>query len=180
MPAGREPGRRDRCVAHPSRPAADSCPRCGRARCAADGLAQDGRGCTLCRAQPPPPLSGGRIGGALGSTRAGLAASAVALAGAAVGYNYVQTQLFSLIVPGLVGLLCGRAAIRCARRASWRVQLVAVGCAAASALLAFRFAAVPFGPPGRWLPPMLLAAVLAWLASRPSRTSPGRKAHPDG
>jgi len=99
--------------------------------------------------------------------RAGLAAWSLALAGAGIGYNYVQAQFFSLIVPGLVGLLCASAATRFAYRATMSVRLVATAYAAASALLAFRFAAVPFGPIGRWLPPTLAGAALAWFGSRP-------------
>lgn len=101
--------------------------------------------------------------------RAGLGGWAAALAGAVVGYNYVQAEAFSLIVPGLIGLLCATAATRLAGRATPAVQLVSAGYAAMSALLSFRLARVPFGPAGRWLPPLAVAVLAALLAAAPPR-----------
>lgn len=149
-----------RCAAHPARPAHERCPRCARPRCAADRCLGDR--CAVCtqsgagqRRAPLVVLAGTVALGVLG-----------AAAGAALGQEYVGARVFSVVFPLLVGLVLAALA------AAWAgpvrpplrhaVATVAAACAGLSALLDFRFTAEPFGPAGRWLPP-LAAAVLAGL-----------------
>lgn len=112
---------------------------------------------------------------------AAAAGSLLAVTGAAIGQEYVGAQVFSVLLPALVGVAIATAAAAVAGTppAAVRHALAALcaGYAGISALLDFRFTELPFGPTGRWLPP-LVAAVLAGAAGaellvrRPA--SPGR------
>lgn len=77
-------------------------------------------------------------------------------------------HVFAVVFPALVGIVIAAAAAAWAgpMRALLRhgmAGLVGV-CAGLSALLDFRFTDEPFGPVGRWLPP-LAAAVAAAVAA---------------
>ncbi|MCU1591490.1 MAG: hypothetical protein JWP11_2746 [Frankiales bacterium] len=103
-----------RCAVHPSRPAVDACPVCGRPRCGADAAAPV-RGCLACTpldsataAVVAPPTDVERL------VRATLAAYAVALLGGPVGSEYVGATVFEYLGPFVVGVICGGAATRAA------------------------------------------------------------------
>lgn len=158
--AGRVTAVAGRCAAHPARPARDLCPRCGRARCAADRALGDR--CAVCdeaAAQGPRPALAVLA-------RAGAVGVIGAVVGAALGQEYVGAHVFSVVFPLLVGLVMAAVA------AAWAgpvwppmrhaVAAVAATCAGLSAALDFRFTSEPFGPVGRWLPPVV-AAVAAGL-----------------
>lgn len=107
---------------------------------------------------PRPPLAvlaGAGVVGVLG-----------AVAGAALGQEYVGAHVFSVVFPLLVGLVIAAVAAAWAGpvRAPVRhgVATVVAACAGLSAALDFRFTSEPFGPAGRWLPPVV-AAVAAGL-----------------
>lgn len=100
-----------RCVVHPSRPAADACPVCGRPRCGVDAAAAGG-GCLACTGAVPPASTVRSAGGSERWVRATLAAYAVALAGAVVASEYVGASAFSYLGPLVVGLVCGSAALK--------------------------------------------------------------------
>lgn len=149
-----------RCAAHPARPARDRCPRCGRPRCAADR--DRGDCCALCGETdsregwgPLPVLVGAGVAGILG-----------AVTGAALGQEYVGAHVFSVVFPMLVGLVIAALTVTWAGpmrpRLRHAVGAAAAGFAGLSALLDFRFTQEPFGPAGRWLPP-LAAAVAAGI-----------------
>lgn len=132
--SARQPGPRPRCAVHPSRPAIDDCPVCGRPRCGAD-VASVASGCLGCigegekqvaAARPPSDLE--RL------VRAALAAYAVALVGGPIGSEYVGATIFEYLGPFVVGMICGGAAIRAARtsgrgRIGQAVRAVAAGIA---------------------------------------------------
>lgn len=115
-----------------------------------------------------------------GLTGSALLASVVAVAGGAVGSEYVGSAVLSFVVPALVGAGCGFGATRGGVLGGGAVArsvtlAVAAGYAALSAALAFRFATTDFGPVGEWLPPVLagMAGALAWplLDPRPPALS---------
>lgn len=154
-----------RCAVHPSRRAADLCPVCDRPRCGADAARFQAAGCAACvhtsRPRPPAPKVERML-------RAALAALAVAYVGAWVAAQYVDTQWFGLIAPGLVGLACAWAASSAAGRPRPGVVL---GVAAVTGILATALSdrLVPGGqnlflPVSHRLPPYLAAVVgaLAW------------------
>lgn len=153
-----------RCARHQSRPAADNCPCCGRPRCAPCAAAVVG-GCPAC---------GGPAGGRARATgrevaaaviRAGAAGNALTLIGGALGLEYVGAHVFSIVWPGLVGMVCGAVGLIFLRGVGLGLvgRLIGAGYGALSALYAFHFAATPLGVPGRWVPPMLAAAAAAIL-----------------
>lgn len=92
-----------------------------------------------------------------------------AVAGAALGQEYVGARVFSIVFPALVGLVL--AALTVAGAGPLRpglrhlVAMALAGCAGLSALLDFRFTGEPFGSAGRWLPPLVAAVVAAALGS---------------
>jgi hypothetical protein len=100
---------------------------------------------------------------------------AIAEVGALVLSEYVGTAVFSWLLPGLLGAGSGELAstvsypVRRSRPApAVRAIVAAAGIAApvVASLQAFRLADVPYGPAGRWLPPVLAAvagSVLLWL-----------------
>jgi len=181
-----------RCAANPGRLALSGCTRCdpaSRAPAAAD------RSCAraLDAAAPERPRRSAGLPHrdlvTAGLTAGALLALPVVLLGGAVSSEYVGAHLYSLIVPALVGLACGWAVSRGAAAVAPRrsgptgglsaaAGLLAVGLAALSAALAFRFADTPYGGAGRWVPPVLLGAAgaLAWsrLFEAPAPEAPGR------
>ena len=103
-----------RCAVHPSRPAVDDCPVCGRPRCGAD-VAAVAVGCLGCAGEAErwtPPVR--PAGDAERLVRAALAAYAVALLGGPVGSEYVGSTVFEYLGPFVVGIICGGAATRAA------------------------------------------------------------------
>lgn len=86
-----------------------------------------------------------------------MAGTALGLLGAAIGLEYVGARVFSVLWPAMVGAVCGGAAVAVVRR-PWAPRLLAAGYGALAAAYAFRFAQTPFGPVGRWLPPLLAGA----------------------
>jgi hypothetical protein len=122
----------ERCAAHPARPAHDACPRCGRPRCDADIEAFGERGCAACdagrRLQRP-------VGLLEACVRAGLAAWPVILVGGWIATQYVYDHIFSLVVPGLVGVAACLAATTAAGRRDPTATVVVVAIAAAAAIL---------------------------------------------
>ena len=109
-----QPGTRPRCAVHPSRPAVDACPVCGRPRCGAD-VASVVSGCLGCAGQAERPASVGAPPGDLERlVRAALAAYSVALLGGPVGSEYVGSTVFEYLGPFVVGVICGGAATRAA------------------------------------------------------------------
>jgi len=169
-----------RCAVHPSRRALDECPVCARPRCGADAAAYAGRGCPACvSTEATVVVPAGR---AELHARAGLAALAMAFAGAWVAAQYVDTRWFGIVAPALIGLGCAWAASAAASGLPRRPML---GIAAAAALLATGLSdrLVPGGqnlflPPGHRLPPYVaaLVGVVAWrLLFGPVRPrAPGR------
>jgi hypothetical protein len=155
-----------RCAVHPARRAADACPVCGRPRCGADAAVYAAAGCAACAvtdaASEPPVTAAEQV------VRAGLAAVALAFAGAWVAAQYVDTQYFALIAPALVGLGCAWAASAAGRGLPMRVVLIVAGVTAVlGTALSDRL--VPGGqnlflPASHRLPPYLAAVVgaLAW------------------
>lgn len=91
-----------------------------------------------------------------------------AVVGAALGQEYVGARVFSVVFPVLVGIVLAALTVTWAGPLHPRLRHLMASVAAAgaglSALLDFRFTDEPFGPPGRWLPP-LAAAVVAGLAA---------------
>lgn len=98
-----------RCAVHSVRPAVDSCPVCGRARCADDAQKAPGGGCQICRGEPAPPPAAGGVA-VENYVRAALASTAVALLGGVVAAQYVGAAVFAYLTPFVVGVLTGAAA----------------------------------------------------------------------
>lgn len=98
---------------------------------------------------------------------AGAAGTLLAVLGGALGQEYVGARWFSVLFPALVGVVVGAAAAAVAGPVppalGHAVAVLSGGYAGISALLDFRFTDLPFGPAGRWLPP-LVAAVVAGVA----------------
>ena len=108
-------GPRPRCAVHPSRPAVDDCPVCGRPRCGAD-VASVATGWLGCRVETTSPAATVAPAGDLERlVRATLAAYAVALVGGPIGSEYVGATIFEYLGPFVVGMICGGAATRAAR-----------------------------------------------------------------
>lgn len=103
--------------------------------------------------------------------RAALAALGIGFVGAWVAAQYVDTQYFGVIVPGLVGLACAWASTAAAGGGPAGVaKRPLLGLAAVMAVLATGLSdrLVPggqnlFSPPGHRLPPYLAAVVGALL-----------------
>lgn len=138
----RQVSSRPRCAVHPSRPAIDDCPVCGRPRCGAD-VASVASGCLGCAGETdagtdrrPPPGDVERL------VRAALAAYAVALVGGPIGSEYVGATIFEYLGPFVVGMICGGAATRAAHtdgrdRIGRAVRAVAAGIALLGVGLSF-------------------------------------------
>ena len=86
----------------------------------------------------------------------------VVLIGAWIGTQYVHAHVFSIVVPGLIGVVCAAAAMSAAGRGGIAMS---IGEAAAGALLAvalsdsFDFGTGLFSPLGQAGPPYLAALV---------------------
>ena len=117
---------------------------------------------------------------------------AIAELGALVLSEYVGTSVFSWLLPGLLGAGSGELASSVSypvRRPPPALAAVAVTFAAGiaapivAAVQAFQIADIPYGPAGRWLPPVAASAggaVLMWLLPAPGgRNRAGHPAHPD-
>lgn len=153
-----------RCAAHPSRPAHERCPTCGRPRCARDaGL---GGHCALCAPGAAPTDARSPLAALVATAVAG---TLLATTGAAIGQEYVGAQVFSVLLPALVGVVIAATAAALVGSPPTPVRhAVAVLCGAyagISALLDFRFTDLPFGPTGRWLPPLAAAVVAGAVAA---------------
>ncbi len=100
----------ERCAVHPSRPAVDDCPVCGRPRCAADAA---GGACAACSGGSRGPVR--RPAGDLERlVRAALGGLAAALPMGFVASEYVGAGLFAYLTPLVLGVLTGEAAQRAA------------------------------------------------------------------
>jgi hypothetical protein len=119
----------ERCAAHPARPAADHCPRCGRPRCAPDRDNGGSRGCLLC----PVPVR--PVGPVEVLVRAGLAGYATAAVGGWIATQYVGVHVMSLLVPAVVGLAVAASASAACGRPSDAIRRAVTLVAAAAALL---------------------------------------------
>lgn len=175
-----------RCAVHPSRPAFDTCPVCDRPRCAVDARFGD-EGCASCvarRATRAPALEAGPA--ALAALTGGaIAANLVTIVGGGIASEYVGAKVFSIVMPGLVGAAVGGCTLAAARYASRRPKLpdgmraslraMAMAYAVISVGYGFRFASTPYAHVGRWLPPMIAAAVGALLWTLPPQESGGRR-----
>jgi uncharacterized membrane protein YeaQ/YmgE (transglycosylase-associated protein family) len=100
-------------------------------------------------------------------TRAALAALAAAYVGGWIAAQYVDTQYFALVAPGLAGLVGAWSVGAAARPLPQRAVLV-VGAVAGVVATALSYRLVPGGqnlflPPGHRLPPYVAAVVGAWL-----------------
>jgi hypothetical protein len=160
-----------RCAVHPSLPAVDDCPVCGRGRCGPDAAAAPGGGCAACqgRVRPPgpPPLDLAALAGA--ACAAGIVLVPVGL----VASEYVGAGFVGYVVPLFVGIIVSMAAEAGARKkrglalqvlaAVYSVLSVAVG------LRDPRAAASPFSPLGRVLALYALAAAASVLWTLPPR-----------
>jgi hypothetical protein len=154
----------DRCAVHPGRPAHDSCPRCGRHRCAADASDFGERGCPACAEVRRTTRAWTHPNSAIA---AGLAGVPVVLIGGWIASQYVDVHIFSLLVPALIGV-AGTSAATSAWRAPGR-SWPAVGIGALAGVLgtALGFRLYPHGPHDPLRPwrqvalPYLCAAVAA-------------------
>ena len=182
MSVGGATGQLTRCAVHPGRRASDACPVCDRGRCAVDAASYGERGCAACSTEAPEATPAPRSEWML---RAALASLGVAFLGAWVAAQYVDTQYFGVIVPGLVGLGCAWAASAAAGKpaaagSSRLLLLIAAVAAVLGTALSDRL--VPGGqnlfvPAGHRLPPYLAAVIgaLAWpLLFGPPRQPAGR------
>ena len=180
-----------RCASHPSRIAADACPRCARPRCGADAAAGRDRaaaggedGCPTCRREhgprsrwpcAPPARWSGSSGRRWRPRWWGCSPGWS-------GSQYVEASFFSVALPALGGLLTGVAALKAAGLdgrgpLGVRVRLVGVVYGVLGAGYAFRFVVGggldPLG--GETVLPYLAAAAGAWLGTLPPRrrSTPG-------
>jgi len=163
-----------RCSVHPARRAADRCHVCDRPRCGADAAEHGEAGCAACRETPAAilPARPGELW-----VRCALAGLAVAFVGGWIAAQYVDTQYFATVAPGLVGLAAAWATSAAAPRLPPRLTLsVAVAAGLIGTALSDRL--VPggqnlFAPPGHRLPPYaaVIIGVAAWrlLFAQPAR-----------
>jgi hypothetical protein len=153
-----------RCAAHPGRRAADRCPVCERPRCGADRRTFGDGGCAACvtNREHDAPAGATEL-----LVRAGLAGLAAALLGGWIAAQYVDTAYFSIIAPGLVGLVCAWAVTTAAARLPSRMALALAGVTGILGT-AISDRLVPGGqnlflPLGHRLPPYAAAVVGAVL-----------------
>jgi hypothetical protein len=179
----------ERCALHPSRPAVDHCPVCGRARCRVDAETYGASGCEACRAavhvRTAPAVREIVV-------RAALAGVAAALFDGWVETQYVRVHLMSLVAPLVGGLAAGWACMGAAGREGRRlgplVLVIAAVAGVLGAALAFRLNSggglSPLHPPGRVGPPYLATvlgvALSPLLFAGPRRQPPGEADDDDG
>ena len=161
----------ERCVAHPSRPAVDRCPVCDRPRCGADAAAP---GCAVCGGKGAAAAR--RAAGALELlVRATLSAHVTALVAGLVLAEYPGSPVFQYAAPAIGGAAVGAAATAGAGEPRGavlqRVRLVAVLYAVLAAGFGFvldgTYDVLDAEP--AVLVPYLVAALAAWLWTRPPR-----------
>jgi hypothetical protein len=121
-----------RCAEHPGRPAHDRCPRCNRPRCDADAGEYAALGCGVCHSSVRQPRTVGLVEVLV---RAGLASLPVALIGGWIATQYVYDHIFSLVVPGLVGLTASWVASAAVPRRQRTSRWLALTVAAVAGLL---------------------------------------------
>lgn len=172
---------RERCVAHPSRPAVDRCPVCDRPRCGADA-AFESRGCAICHgglgASAPAQASEREL-----LVRAALAANALALLAGVVLQEYPGAPVFQYLAPAMAGAAVGAVATAAAGEPRGllltRVRVLATGYAVLASGLGFMLDGTygVLDPSVSVLVPYLMAGAGAWLWTRPPRakraSSPG-------
>jgi hypothetical protein len=94
-----------------------------------------------------------------------IAAPVLALTGL-IGGDYVgATDAISLVYPFLAGLACGAALSRgAAPERGWHIVGLGMALGGIESLLGFWSANEPYGPTGRWLPPVIFGAIgpIAW------------------
>ncbi len=152
-----------------------------------DATAAPGGGCLSCRGVGGAPGVAGPGPTTLEHVvRGGLAAFLVAVLGGVVATQYVGAKVFSIVVPALVGVACGAAAVAAASAPprSVAATLVRAGAIVAAVLgTAYGFRLVVGGgsavsPLGTVLPPYAAAATGAWVWTMPPRRRLGQ--HGDG
>ena len=174
----------ERCALHPSRPAVDHCPVCGRARCSVDANSYGASGCEACHT---PQLVRSEPAVRELVVRAALAGLAAALFDGWVGTQYVRVHLMSLVTPTVGGLAtgwaCTAAAGRFGRPLRPLVLAIAGIAAVLGAALAFRLNSDgglnTLHPLGRVGPPYLVS-LLGVLLSPLLFAGPGRQLPGDG
>ncbi|HVY08911.1 MAG TPA: hypothetical protein VHB18_02045 [Mycobacteriales bacterium] len=133
-----------RCAVHSGRAAHDRCPRCGRPRCDVDVETYGTTGCAACRsagdeARQAPPL--------LAPVAAGLTIVPVAGVGGWIYSQYVEVQVFSWLVPLLIGVAASWSAT-----VLWHIfadtsrRAILIGIVAALCGTALGFRLYPHGP----------------------------------
>lgn len=172
-----------RCAVHPSRPAVDRCPSCGRDRCGVDAATCGERGCPACIGNVGAVRPAGTLEVLI---RAGLAGVAAALVGGWVATQHVGVHLMSTFAPLLVGLAASWVTAAASGARTTRERRAVLGVAAVAAVLgtalAYRlFPLSPLHPLDQVGPPYLaaLAGVIAWpLLFGPARPAGRRSAQP--
>ena len=168
---GAAPDVAERCAVHPSLPAVDACPVCGRLRCAPDAHAAPGGGCLACEGRVtkpgPPPVDLHAL------ASAGAACNLVAVLAGLISSEYVGANWFVglVAVPSFVGIALSMTAESAARKkrgralrllaAFYAVLAIAIGWAQPRAAeTAFTLDAVPS---------YAIAAAVSWLWTAPPR-----------
>jgi hypothetical protein len=101
---------------------------------------------------------------------AALAVLPVAAVGAVIGSQYVETRLYSVVVPGFVGLACAATVCAVTRGRTVREAVLAATAALGATAASFVLTGVsPVGPLGRAVPPYAVAAAVALLWASPPR-----------
>lgn len=176
----------ERCSAHPGRLAVDRCPVCTRPRCGADRLPSGG--CTLCQIAPEDPAAVRRKPKQPELlVRGVLAAYGTAVVWAFVTAEYVGAGWFQYLAPGLLGILCGGAAVAAAASPRpgvllLRVRVASVVCSLLGVGLGFLLEN-PFTRPSLQLDvvlPYLIAAVGAWFWTAPPQPRKRRPVNQEG
>ena len=160
----------ERCVAHPSRPAVDSCPVCDRPRCGADAK---GAGCAVCggkvavvrRPAPAPELL----------VRSAIACHVVAIVTGVVLQEYPGSPVFQYLAPAVGGAAVGAAATAAAGEPRGMLLLRVRVLAVVYSVLATGYGFVLEGTykvydlKGVVLLPYVAAGLAAWLWTRPPK-----------
>lgn len=161
---------KERCVAHPSRPAVDRCPVCERPRCGADA---QGPGCAICHgkvAGQARPAAAREL-----LVRAALGSHAMAIATGLVLQEYPGSPWFGYIAPAVGGAAVGAVATASAGEPRGPVLRLIRAIATLYAVLAAAYAFALEGtyevydPKVEVLGPYVLAGAAAWLWTRPPR-----------
>jgi len=163
-----------RCAVHPSLPAHDTCPVCGRARCATDAAAAPGGGCAACEGKRPrrgpPPLDARALVSAAALT------NPVAIVTGLVASEYVGAGWIGYAVPVFVGIIVSIAAEHGAgKQRGNALRWLALGYSALAIAVGMsqpRAAGSLFAAdPHIWVP-YPLAALTSWLWTMPPRVVP--------